>query len=284
MIKRLDKFIADKRKDFSRSLYKKFISKVGVTVNGKIIKKPDFIVKDKDTIVVSSDQIADFLRPLKKDSEKNQKIIFDSNGFFIADKPPFVSTEEYIGDFLPVHRLDKNTSGVLVIAKNPVSQALLQEQWKAREVKKTYLALVKGHLSPLKGAIEGGIARSRKDRTKMSISNAPKARNAFTEYEVVKYFNKASQLNSDLTLLKAFPATGRTHQIRVHLAGIGHPVCGDAKYGDKALNKAFLVYGLNRQFLHALELQLVNPDTKERISFKSDLYEDLKTVLNSLNS
>lgn len=284
---RLDVYLALNNKGFSRSVVQKYIKKNGIIINGKLIKKPHLLIGAKDNVELDNKSFESFVDVITKSKEIIQKkiekkaIIHNGKHFFVIEKPPFVRTENLTVGLFSVHRLDKNTSGVLVIARDAKTQKTLQRQWQDKKVKKTYLALVKGHLSPIRGAIEGGIARSNKDRTKMAISGVLNAKKAYTEYEVVEYFDK-TPLNCKLTLLKVFPSTGRTHQIRVHLAGIGYPVCGDEKYGDVALNKAFLELGLKRQFLHAVELQLNDPETKKRTSFKSVLFDDLKSVLNAL--
>jgi len=285
---RLDVFISLNNTGFSRSIIQKFIKKNGIKVNGKLIKKPHSPIGEEDKVVFDNKAFESFVdiftksKAIIQEKLDEKAIIYNGKHFFVIEKPPFVRTESLTVGFFSVHRLDKNTSGVLVIARDAETQKTLQRQWQDKKVKKTYLALVKGHLSPIRGAIEGGIARSGKDRTKMVISSVLNAKKAYTEYEVMEYFDKTS-LNSKLTLLKVFPSTGRTHQIRVHLAGIGHPVCGDEKYGDATLNKAFLELGLKRQFLHAFELQFNDPETKKRTSFKSVLYNDLKLVLDALN-
>ena len=137
-----------------------------------------------------------------------------------------------------VHRLDKDTSGLLLVAKNRLAQANLSQQFKNRVVKKTYLTLVQGKLTPEKGTIEAAIGRDPSHRQRMAI--VAKGREARTEYRVIKYIGNYS-------LLEIKPETGRTHQIRVHLAAIGFPVVGDATYGLKSPR-------LPRQFLHASKI------------------------------
>ncbi|MBI2638406.1 RluA family pseudouridine synthase [Candidatus Peregrinibacteria bacterium] len=210
------------------------------------------------------------------------KVIFEDKNFCVIEKPAGVITETLAEDgavfVKPVHRLDKDTSGILVMAKSESALAKLSAQWKARRVEKTYTVLVKGVFDVKAGRIEAPIARSFKDRKKMAVSNRPGSREASTDFCVKKSFG-------DVSLLSAFPLTGRTHQIRVHFASIGHPVVGDAVYGDAKLNVRFQKkFGLKRQFLHASKLMLDHPTTKKRITFRSPLPSDLAPVFKSLRS
>lgn len=299
--KRLDRVLVEKYPQFSRAFFQKFIRQFGVSVKGKLVKKLHFSVSENDAISLDESQLARFTKeresktslpyPLLLRSASRQggtayaepsRILFNGKGFFVVDKPPNVRTEDIAHGFFPVHRLDKDTSGVLVIAKNQQMQAALQKQWQEKTVKKTYLALVKGRLSPAKGAIEAGIARSQRDRMKMTVSSSIKARAAYTEYKVLKYFPSTTSLHSigATSLLSLFPKTGRTHQIRVHLSSIGHPVIGDSLYGDEKLNKKIeQEYGLRRQFLHAHKLSLLHPGTGKRVTYTSKLPEDLDKAL-----
>jgi 23S rRNA pseudouridine1911/1915/1917 synthase len=165
-----------------------------------------------------------------------------------------------------VHRLDRDTSGVMVVAKNSLAQAKLTEQFRARSVAKAYLVLVKGKLTPENGVIEAPIGRDPRDRKRMAV--VAKGREARTEYRVVKYIR-------DYTLLEVMPETGRTHQIRVHFAAIGYPVVGDKVYGVKS---AFL----SRQFLHASRLGFNLPSTGKYMEFKSELPPDLAQALEDI--
>lgn len=164
-----------------------------------------------------------------------------------------------------VHRLDKDTSGVLLIAKNDETHQKLTKLFHDRKVKKTYLALVKGLPKSKRGRIEAPISRSTKDRKKMAVNQQGK--NAITTFEVDSVYKGYS-------LLRVNIETGRTHQIRVHLASIGHPVIGDPTYGDQKTNEFFEEkYGLTRQFLHAARLEI------DKKTFDAPLPEDLKSIL-----
>ncbi len=175
-----------------------------------------------------------------------------------------------------VHRLDKDTSGILLVARNNKSLVFLQKQFKKGEVKKKYTALVTGKIKESKGEINTLIGRSPKNGIKqkayLPLSPGSKGkRKAVTKYKVIKKFK-------GYTLLEIVPETGRKHQIRCHLAYLSHPIAGDKMYGFK--NQPY-PEGLNRQFLHANFLRIKMPDRKTK-EFKSDLPKDLKRVLEKL--
>lgn len=166
-----------------------------------------------------------------------------------------------------VHRLDKDTSGLMMVAKNDSAQVALSDQIKQRTIVKRYLALVSGHLTPDRGAIEAPIGRHPKDRKKMAIVST--GREARTYYEVSQYVG-------DCSLLDVRPETGRTHQIRVHLSSIGFPIVGDSVYGRKSRL-------INRQFLHAHLLGFHLPGSGRYVEFESTLPPDLAQVLRETN-
>lgn len=173
-----------------------------------------------------------------------------------------------------VHRLDKDTSGAMVIAKDITAFNHLQSQFKKRQVKKHYLALVHGRLEPKLGDIKMPLARQPSDRKKITVRLG--GRVAVTQYQRLGLYNGYS-------LVELEPETGRTHQIRVHLKHINHPIVADPIYlGDKRL-KQDLGF-CPRLFLHALKLSFVHPNTKKRVSFESKLALDLKRALASLKS
>jgi 23S rRNA pseudouridine1911/1915/1917 synthase len=164
-----------------------------------------------------------------------------------------------------VHRLDKDTSGLLVVARTDEAHAALQAQVQRREVERVYLALAGGRLRSRTGTIDAPIGRSARRRHRMAVSGAA-SREARTHFEV-------AELLAEETYLQARLETGRTHQIRAHLAAIGHPLIGDETYGGE------LKYGLDRQFLHAHRLAFEQPRTGERLSFSSPLPGDLSAAL-----
>ncbi len=164
-----------------------------------------------------------------------------------------------------VHRLDKETSGLLVVARNDETHSALQAQVQRREVERIYLALAKGHLASRTGTIDAPIGRASRQRHRMAVSGAA-SREARTHFEVLELLSAESYLEARLE-------TGRTHQIRAHFAAIGHPLVGDSSYGGERK------YGLERQFLHAHRLAFVHPQSGEAMSFVSGLPADLATVL-----
>ena len=164
-----------------------------------------------------------------------------------------------------VHRLDKGTSGLLVVARGEEAHAALQGQVQRREVERVYLALARGRLSSRTGTIDAPIGRASRQRHRMAVSGAA-SREARTHFEVI-------ELLTAETYLEARLETGRTHQIRAHFAAIGHPLAGDPTYGGEEK------YGLERQFLHAHRLAFDHPASGERLSFASELPADLAAAL-----
>lgn len=164
-----------------------------------------------------------------------------------------------------VHRLDKGTSGLLVVARSDEAHAALQAQVQRREVERVYLALARGRLASRTGTIDAPIGRASRQRHRMAVSGAA-SRQARTHFEVL-------ELLAAETYLEARLETGRTHQIRAHFAAIGHPLAGDTTYGGERK------YGLERQFLHAHRLAFAHPDSGERMSFSSELPADLAAAL-----
>jgi 23S rRNA pseudouridine1911/1915/1917 synthase len=164
-----------------------------------------------------------------------------------------------------VHRLDKDTSGLMVVARNEQTHRALARMVKAHELDREYTALVEGHLGSRTGTIDAPLGRHRRKRTKRAVKG-PGSREARTHFEVIEV------LPSD-TLVHARLETGRTHQIRVHFAAIGHPVVGDREYGSRGR------HGLERQFLHSSRLAFTDPTTGDGLEFRSVLPDDLRTAL-----
>jgi 23S rRNA pseudouridine1911/1915/1917 synthase len=164
-----------------------------------------------------------------------------------------------------VHRLDKDTSGLMVVARNEEAHRELARMVKAREVLREYTALVEGRLGSRTGTIDAPLGRHRRQRTKRAVKGAG-SREARTHFEVIE------ALPAD-TLVHARLETGRTHQIRVHFAAIQHPVAGDPEYGTRGR------HGLRRQFLHASRLAFTHPRTEEALEFTSELPDDLRDAL-----
>ena len=213
------------------------------------------------------------------------RIVHQDDAILVVDKPPGLVVHpapshrgETLVDALEgltgggederagiVHRLDKDTSGLIVVARTDEAHRGLSRQIRAREVTREYLALVTGHPESKTGTIDAPLGRSRRRRTRRAVRGAGE-REARTHFEVIE------QLPAD-TLVRARLETGRTHQIRVHFAAIGHPVAGDPDYGPAGR------HGLDRQFLHAARLKLKHPTTGEELSFESPLPQDLEAAL-----
>ncbi len=176
-----------------------------------------------------------------------------------------------------VHRLDKDTSGVLIVAKNQPTFEFLKKQFTERKIKKTYIALVVGNLKDKTGIIDLPIGRSKTPLRRLASEKARgKLREAITEYKVLETF---SSQNKNYTLIEAYPKTGRTHQIRAHFKAIGHPLACDRLYSKKPV----CPFGLSRHFLHAYSLELTLPDGS-RSRFEADLPDDLRHVLMELRN
>ena len=211
------------------------------------------------------------------------KIIYEDENVQVLDKPAGVNSDDFEKR---AHRLDKDTSGIFLVAKNDETLEFLQKQFQNREVKKKYIALTVGNLKNTEGTIETLLGRSPSDRRKQKIfmphdPQAEDKRAAITKYKALQRFE-----NYDL--IEVEPLTGRKHQIRAHMAYLGHPIAGDKLYGFK---NQLLPKGLNRQFLHAKYLEIKLPDPlRQRFSeasgqikkFESDLSDDLKLCLKQL--
>jgi 23S rRNA pseudouridine1911/1915/1917 synthase len=170
-----------------------------------------------------------------------------------------------------VHRLDKGTSGLLVLARTPAAHASLSRQLADRTAERRYRALVWGHLDSRRGLVDAPLGRGQRDRTRMVVTQA--GRPARTRFEVERYYADPAEV----TLVGCRLETGRTHQIRVHLAAVGHPVVGDVRYGGARASLR-----LDRPFLHAERLSFRHPATDERVTYESPLPADLQAVLHGL--
>jgi len=280
---RLDRYICHKLAELSRTRIQRLIADGYITVNDEVAKA--------GLRLNAGDRLKVVLPPAPPSPLTPEaiplNIIYEDDDLLVVDKPAGLTVHPAPGhpahtlvnailsrfphlaalsDSLRpgiVHRLDRDTSGVMVVAKNSSAQAKLVEQFRARSVAKAYLVLVKGKLTPESGVIEAPIGRDPRDRKRMAV--VAKGREARTEYRVIKYIG-------DYTLLEVRPETGRTHQIRVHLSAIGYPVVGDRVYGVKSPY-------LSRQFLHASRLSFNLPSTGEYMEFKSELPSDLAQAL-----
>ena len=284
---RLDQMISCVIETYSRSNARELIKKGLVKVDGKIGKP--------STRVAVGQQIIANIPEYQKTSLQPQKIeltvIYEDESLIVIDKPAGLSVHPGPGHpdgtlinavmaLCPditgvgeenrpgiVHRLDMDTSGVIVVAKNDRSHRSLSDQFKNRTVTKKYVALVEGNMYQKKAIIDGPIGRDPHARKKMAI--VENGRDAKTEYAVNERF-------AQFDCLDVKPKTGRTHQIRVHLCSLGHPVAGDILYGTK-------VSGLDRQFLHAASISLSHPIDNILMEFKSPLPQDLLKFKHSLS-
>ncbi|MBK5210727.1 MAG: RluA family pseudouridine synthase [Coriobacteriia bacterium] len=184
------------------------------------------------------------------------------------------------GDERPgiVHRLDKDTSGLMMAAKTDTAQVRLQEDIKIRKIDRRYLALVHGWIAPDTGLIDAPIGRNQHDRLRMGISEHPSAKQAVTTFTVLERF-EAGRFDDGFTLLECHLYTGRTHQIRVHMEYIHHPIVGDQTYGARRVKAS---HGLDRQFLHSYSLKLQHPITGEEMAFLDPLPQDLQAVIDDI--
>lgn len=304
---RIDKFLAGFYFEKSRASWQKRIKNGEVLVNNKIIKA-DYILKNNDKVEILK-LIDSSLRSSPFKMTKNKKveipkieIIYEDDNVIVINKPAGVlaqnaesSKSPSVSDFLVkhypkikavgkdemrfgvVHRLDKDTSGVMIVAKNNKAFEFLKEQFKNRKTQKIYLALVYGNVNPPEGEINLKIGRSKTKPNMQTVIDTKKkenikSREARTIYKVIKKFENYS-------LLEVQPKTGRMHQIRVHLKALGYPVAGDQKYFFKKYRNNNLK--LKRQFLHAGELRIKMLDGKDRI-FKANLANELKEFLDKL--
>jgi 23S rRNA pseudouridine1911/1915/1917 synthase len=215
----------------------------------------------------------------KADTTKNEFTVQDWLEERFKDK--FVSEEEH--DFYQragiVHRIDKETSGILLVAKNKESFENLQAQFKDRKVKKAYVALAHGRIEPIEGEISVPVGRLPWNRTRFGVLAGGKE--AVTTYKISAYYKSPVKDKEELTLLELYPKTGRTHQIRVHLKYINHPIFGDELYaGRKTARDDRKI--LPRFFLHAKKISFFHPKTGERVGFESQLPQELQTVLDRL--
>ena len=208
-------------------------------------------------------------------TEKELKIIYQDENVLVIDKPSGVNSDDFEKR---VHRLDKDTSGILLIAKNDKTLDFLQKQFKNRKVIKKYITLVTGDIKNKKGEINTLLGRSSQDKRKQKVflpyePNIERKRKAITKYKVLQKFQ-------DYTLIEVKIETGRKHQIRAHFAFLSHPIAGDKAYGFK--NQP-CPEGLNRQFLHASYLEIILPNGKRKI-FRSKLPRELEKTLKKIKN
>ncbi|MDP7247652.1 MAG: RluA family pseudouridine synthase [Candidatus Peribacteraceae bacterium] len=272
MGKRLDAALAEKEIVLSRSKAQKLIKGGKVTVNGKVVKKPAYVIKEGDDINFEATEGKDLNAHIDP-VDMNLDILYEDDSCLVINKPSGIAVHpsQTMGKDestilngiafiieskgLLVHRLDKETTGCLLIAKSEESLAFLQKQFADRTVKKTYLALVSAIPSPASATIDAPIGRNLVNRTLMSIFKTRSSREAKTTYRTLEVRENSALLECDLH-------TGRTHQIRVHLRSIGHPILGDPSYGTQESKKVSAQLGIDGLCLHALRLSFNSPRGK----------------------
>jgi 23S rRNA pseudouridine1911/1915/1917 synthase len=286
---RIDRYVAQQVPDLSRSFIQKLLDDGRVTVAGQV-PKASYKVEAGDAIVI---RVPPPEPTVVRAEDIPLQIVYEDADIVVVDKPAGMVVHPAFGHHSGtlvnallahcpdlagiggvarpgiVHRLDKDTSGLIIVAKRDAAHRNLQEQFKQRLVHKTYLALTEGVLPAAHGVIDAPIGRDPRYRQRMAVL-ARGGREARTEYRVQEYF-------AEHTLVAAEPVTGRTHQIRIHFAFIDHPLVGDRVYG---LRKQRLP--LERQFLHAARIAFTLPSSGQPVEFTSTLPEDLETLLETL--
>jgi 23S rRNA pseudouridine1911/1915/1917 synthase len=290
---RLDKYLVSQMPEVSRSRIQAWVRAGLVTVDGQVAEKNGLLLDKPALVIIDIPPVAKselIPEPIPLD------IIFENDDLLVVNKPAGMvvhpsaghSTGTLVHAVLAhapniegvggvqrpgvVHRLDKNTSGIILVAKNDRTHQVLQAQFRARTVRKTYLALVDGIPPTPAGRVEAAIARDPVHRQRMAVMPPGRGREAVSEYRVRTQF-KAH------TLLEVSPLTGRTHQIRVHLAFLGVPVVGDRLYGRKRPSLP-----VDRHFLHAAGLTVMLPGESRPQTFLAELPLDLSTLLEGLQS
>ncbi len=288
---RLDKFLVASLPEFSRSRLQTLVKDGLVWVDGLPARKSGQILEGQVLVQV---QIPPTAPTHLEPEDIPLDIIFEDGDLLVVNKPAGMvvhpaaghSTGTLVHAALAhapemegvggvqrpgvVHRLDKDTSGLILLAKNDYAHRWLQEQFRSRQAKKTYLALVDGHPPTRVGRIEAAIGRDPRQRKQMAVVPPGKGRPAFSEYRTLESF-------ADHTLLEVNPQTGRTHQIRLHLAFIGCPVTGDRIYGRR-----HATIDLDRHFLHAARLTIRLPRQEVPCSFEAPLPPELVRILEAL--
>ena len=308
-ILRVDQFINKYEKDLSRSKIKNLILKKNLSINNKLNEDPSKKIKinDKISLIIPEPEEVN-LKPF----EYKIEIIYEDNDLIVLNKKADISMHpgagnkdrtlvnalinykkklsNINGELRPgiVHRIDKHTSGLVVIAKNNFTHENLSNQFSEHSIERKYQTLVWGKLRPSNGKIETLITRSSKNRQLMSVSLS-KGKNSITNYKTLEIFEKETV--PTFSLIECKLETGRTHQIRVHMSYKGNNIVGDQKYKKKFkkiknINKDLekKIMNLDRQFLHAVSLGFTHPTKNKRMNFKSKLPNDLENILKSLRN
>ena len=288
---RLDKYLAEQLENYSRSYIQRIIAEGGVTLDG-------FPAYKKSELINPGAEVEITIPPARETTLKPEifplDILFENDELIVVNKPAGMVVHPSLGHasgtlvqavlgYAPeiegvggikrpglVHRLDQNTSGVILLAKNDRTHQFLQDQFRSRSVDKVYLALVDGRPPTPQGRVEVAIGRDPKYRQRMAPVVEREGKEAISEYYTVEVYPQH-------TLLKVIILTGRTHQIRIHLAYLGCPIVGDTTYGRKKPT-----INIQRQFLHANRISILLPGEKDKRTFEAPLAEDLIEILDSL--
>ena len=285
---RLDKFLDARCPDLSRSRIQSLITEGNATLDGSAAKPSSKVQRGQSVVLRIPDPAESALLPQRIPLD----IVYEDSDLLVVDKPAGMTVHpapghpsgtlvnavlahcpdlQGIGGTVRpgiVHRLDKDTSGLMVVAKNDRAHRSLSDQLKAREFTKVYLALTHGSVTPAEAIIDAPIGRSNANRQRLAV--VERGREAITRYRVLRHYPAH-------TLVEIRPTTGRTHQIRVHFASLGYPLVGDATYGRPDTC-------LNRHFLHASTLGFTYPTGGEYCEFSSPLPAELAAFLHSLQS
>ena len=304
---RLDKFLTDKLQSLSRSQIKKVILSKGVKIDKKVVVSSSEKLKEGSKVEIEIKQKSTKILPKK--IELN--IIYEDKDIVIINKPSGLTVHPGAGNFENtlvnglvhkykkklsninnhirpgiVHRIDKDTSGLLIVTKNNLAHTKLSKQFSDHTIGRKYQCLIWGVLRPLKGKIDTLIARDKRNRQLMTVSELGGKR-AITNYKTLKVFSNKNLPR--ISLLECELETGRTHQIRVHLKYKGSSIIGDKKYGKKnikfkSINKEFIeiLNNLDGQILHAKTLEFVHPSQNKMLKFNSDLPNNFKKILHLL--
>jgi len=305
---RLDRYLVDRLTDVSRAQVQAWIRQGEVLVNGQPAKASARLSAGDQVRVTMPERASQVLEAW----DLPLSVVYEDAECVVVDKGPDMVVHpatSYRGRTLVhallfrypelremespegaegkrpgiVHRLDRDTSGLMVVARSREARASLQRQFKDRSVEKAYLALVYGRLDPPRGTIEAPIGRDLRSRQRMSV--VPEGRPAITRYQTRQFLFNPHGAREPYTLAEVWPATGRTHQIRVHLAHIGHPVVGDRLYGGgRSGRHRGQGIACPRQFLHAYRLGFHRPSDGQWMTFESALPVDLERVLDTLTA
>lgn len=290
---RIDKFLSDNMQGVTRSRIKKLTEDGCISVSGSAVTKVNYKLKPGDRVTVTV--------PLAAETETEPEnipidVVYEDDDMLVVNKPQGMVVHPAAGNFSGtlvnallwhcgsslsgingerrpgiLHRIDKDTSGLLLVAKNDKAHLFLSEQIKAHSLTRAYKALVHGNIKSDTGRIDAPIGRSRSDRKKMTITYN-NSRDAVTNYRVLERFNK-------YTFVECVLETGRTHQIRVHMSKNGHPIVGDKTYGVRKEE-----FNLNGQLLHAYKVGFIHPTTREYMEFTSPLPEYYSAVLDKIRA